>query len=522
MENDKNVKISHKEWRKVAKKLRRKRLRRKAAQLRDFDDEQLRAALERSAEYLNWVQEQNKLREENERREKEELEEQEKQWLENEVKAQKEWQELQERKAKARAEKFKQEEIIRNEFEEKQEAAKKKREEIKRLQQEHLERQVEFEREINDYIDNGAKTPESLRLISETHPTKDPCVFFSKTGACKYGDGCSRNHQRKALTKVILIPGFYSHFSLEKNSNEYDTDIGLEYESSETRKHYREFYNDIVPELESFGRIKTLKCCVNRDIHLRGNVYVEYYTEREAARAWRKLRNRWYAGRQINCEFANIYSWRTAVCGMFNCPKGRLCNFIHAFRNPRDQYEIKSPPWWVTKAERESTSSRRDRIDFDESVRSHGDNHRNWRWSESPEMEVDSSRKETSEERRSGSKSERRSESVRSSRSDRHSKSRRESSRSSHDSSKSSRESKSRRESSKSRRKSKRHSDSDRDYKSRDDKENGDYKKNERHKRLSKDEVDSKNSDCDKVDDADKPAKVQRSEWDTTDSENSS
>lgn len=85
MENDKNVKISHKEWRKVAKKLRRKRLRRKAAQLRDFDDEQLRAALERSAEYLNWVQEQNKLREENERREKEELEEQEKQWLENEV-----------------------------------------------------------------------------------------------------------------------------------------------------------------------------------------------------------------------------------------------------------------------------------------------------------------------------------------------------------------------------------------------------------------------------------------------------
>ena len=95
---------------------------------------------------------------------------------------------------------------------------------------------------------------------------------------------CSRNHQKLSLSKVILMPGFYTHFSLEKNSNEYDTDVSLEYENSERRQHFEEFYKDVVPELESFGEIKTLKYCYNTEVHLRGNLYVEYYSERDAAR----------------------------------------------------------------------------------------------------------------------------------------------------------------------------------------------------------------------------------------------
>lgn len=180
----------------------------------------------------------------------------------------------------------------------------------------------------------------------------------------RYGDTCSRNHRRVCLSKVILVPGFYTHFSLEKNSAEYDTDIGLEFESSETRQHFREFYKDVVPELESLGRIKTLKYCCNTEVHLRGNLYVEYHTEREAARALRRLKGRYYAGRQLNCEFVNLKSWRSAVCGMSKCPKGRACNFLHTFKNPRDEYDIKSPPRRTKQftphaSAQEMTSSRR-------------------------------------------------------------------------------------------------------------------------------------------------------------------
>lgn len=141
-----------------------------------------------------------------------------------------------------------------------------------------------------------------------------------------------------------MIPGFYTHFSLEKTSTgEYDTDVSLEFGTSEMRQHYKEFYQDIVSELESFGKIKTLKCCSNSEVHLRGNLYVEYLTEREAARALRRLKGRWYAGRKLNCEFVSLISWRNAVCGMSKCPKGRACNFLHTFRNPYDEYDIKSP-----------------------------------------------------------------------------------------------------------------------------------------------------------------------------------
>lgn len=161
------------------------------------------------------------------------------------------------------------------------------------------------------------------------------CLLF------RYGDKCSKNHRTVCLSKVVLIPGFYSHFSLEKNTAEYDTDVTLEYENSERWQHFREFYEDVITELESYGRIHVLRCCCNTEAHLRGNLYVEYYTEREATRAWKKLNGRWYAGKQLKCEFANLTSWRSAICGMTKCPKGTACNFLHTFRNPRDEYGVK-------------------------------------------------------------------------------------------------------------------------------------------------------------------------------------
>lgn len=157
-----------------------------------------------------------------------------------------------------------------------------------------------------------------------------------------------------------MISGFYSHFSLEKNSQEYDTDIALEFENSEMQDHFREFYQDVIPELESFGKIKILKCCRNTEVHLRGNLYIEYYTEREAARAWRNLNGRWYAGKKLNCEFVNWTCWKSAICGMLKCPKGsRACNFIHPFRNPRDKYDFRPSARVSKSTPRDSTKSDR-------------------------------------------------------------------------------------------------------------------------------------------------------------------
>lgn len=99
--------------------------------------------------------------------------------------AQKEWQILQERRAKAKQQQFEQQMKIREEFEAKQEEARKKREERKRKHEEQLRKQEQLRKEIDDYIDNGVKTPEILREVIDSQPSKDLCPFFMKTGACR-------------------------------------------------------------------------------------------------------------------------------------------------------------------------------------------------------------------------------------------------------------------------------------------------------------------------------------------------
>lgn len=52
----------------------------------------------------------------------------------------------------------------------------------------------------------------------------------------------------------------YSHFGLENaNFNEYDTDIMLEYEDSDTYKDFKTFFYDILPEFQKFGKVVQLK-----------------------------------------------------------------------------------------------------------------------------------------------------------------------------------------------------------------------------------------------------------------------
>jgi len=85
MEKIDSTKPSHKEWRRIAKRERRRRLRQKAAQERDAEEESLRAALERDPDYLNWSTMQRRLEMEKEAQEEEERAERERFWLEEEV-----------------------------------------------------------------------------------------------------------------------------------------------------------------------------------------------------------------------------------------------------------------------------------------------------------------------------------------------------------------------------------------------------------------------------------------------------
>uniref|UniRef100_A0A0A9CUN3 C3H1-type domain-containing protein n=1 Tax=Arundo donax TaxID=35708 RepID=A0A0A9CUN3_ARUDO len=72
------------------------------------------------------------------------------------------------------------------------------------------------------------------------------------------------------------------------------------------------------------------------------------------------MNGRYFAGKQITCEFVALTKWKAAICGEYmrsrykTCSHGAACNFIHCFRNPGGDYEWSDwdnppPKYWVRK-----------------------------------------------------------------------------------------------------------------------------------------------------------------------------
>lgn len=102
------------------------------------------------------------------------------------------------------------------------------------------------------------------------------------------------------------------------------------------------------------------KVCRNGSFHLRGNVYVQFKSLDSAVLVYHSVNGRYFAGKQVRCEFVNVTRWKVAICGEYmksrfkTCSHGTACNFIHCFRNPGGDYEWadfdKPPPkYWVKK-----------------------------------------------------------------------------------------------------------------------------------------------------------------------------
>lgn len=63
------------------------------------------------------------------------------------------------------------------------------------------------------------------------------------------------------ILQVLLAANFFSHFGFDNNfpNNEYETDILLEYDDSDIYEEFKEFFYDVLPEFEKFGRVVQFK-----------------------------------------------------------------------------------------------------------------------------------------------------------------------------------------------------------------------------------------------------------------------
>ncbi|KOB74689.1 U2 small nuclear ribonucleoprotein auxiliary factor 35 kDa subunit-related protein 1, partial [Operophtera brumata] len=300
----------HKEWRKIAKRERRRRIRTQLAKDRDdihYNEEYLKEQQILHTIELEMIERINA--EENEK------------WLCAERRAMEQWQEWEMEQKKKKAEE----------------------ERMKAIEEENRLKQETFMKNLEEFISGDSTDPPRELLISrETRPHAAICPFFSKTGCCRFGDQCSRNHQHPGISKILLATNFFVHFGMDNATpSEYDTDIMLEYEEIETYKQFKEFFFDVLEEFKKFGKVVIFKVsfilrpldlvhrsqgsswqrhtcvtvCNNMEKHLRGNVYVEYAELRCAVAAYRSLHARWYGGRQLSLQFTLVTSWKNAICG---------------------------------------------------------------------------------------------------------------------------------------------------------------------------------------------------------------
>lgn len=166
------------------------------------------------------------------------------------------------------------------------------------------------------------------------------CKFYMKTGACRFGPRCSRNHVRYENTPTILIPNFFQDARLGMQSNDRNDE---DYDEVELIHEFEKFYDDVIGEFRAAGTVVMFKCSQNYVPHLRGNVYVQYSKPEYALEALNMFNGRFYAGRQLEVELSPVTNWKSSICGLFDkrlCPRGKACNFLHVFRNPGNAYSV--------------------------------------------------------------------------------------------------------------------------------------------------------------------------------------
>ncbi|XP_072516748.1 U2 small nuclear ribonucleoprotein auxiliary factor 35 kDa subunit-related protein 2 isoform X2 [Salminus brasiliensis] len=263
-------------------------------------------------------------------------------WVERERIAQEEFRLIKEKEDAAQRRR-EEEERIREEWEEQQ---KKEREEQEQKQQKKRDREEAVQKMLDQaesQLENGGawKNPDAP-VDFGTEKDRANCPFFLKTGACRFGDRCSRKHDHPVSSSTLMVRSMFVTFGMEQSKrDDYDTDASLEYSEEEIYQQFLDFYEDVLPEFRNAGKVVQFKVSCNFEPHLRGNVYVQYDTEDQCKEAFMMFNGRWYAGKQLQCEFSPVTKWKTAICGLFDrqkCPKGKHCNFLHVFRNPTNEF----------------------------------------------------------------------------------------------------------------------------------------------------------------------------------------
>uniref|UniRef100_A0A8C6W441 C3H1-type domain-containing protein n=1 Tax=Nannospalax galili TaxID=1026970 RepID=A0A8C6W441_NANGA len=337
-------KLSHKKYRAALKKEKRKKRRQELARLRD-------SGVSQKEEEEDTLFEEKQLKEELQLEKERQLLHEE--WLLREQKAQEEFRAKKKKEEAARKRREEEERKLKEEWEEQQ---RKEREEEEQKLQEKREREEAVQKMLDraeNELENGGpwQNPEPPMDVRVLEKDRANCPFYSKTGACRFGDRCSRKHNFPMSSPTLLLKSMFTTFGMEQcRRDDYDPDASLEYSEEETYQQFLDFYHDVLPEFKNVGRVIQFKVRMG----MRTGAQAVHLGGEECQAAFSVFNGRWYAGRQLQCEFCPVTRWKMAICGLYElqqCPRGKHCNFLHVFRNPNNEFReanrdiYLSPDW---------------------------------------------------------------------------------------------------------------------------------------------------------------------------------
>ncbi|KAJ6667539.1 hypothetical protein lerEdw1_016660 [Lerista edwardsae] len=245
--------FSHKKYRALLKKEKRKKKRQALARLRDSEKA---GKDEKASEEEELDEEEQQLEEERQRLHEE--------WLLREERAQEAFRIKKEKEDAARKRQEEEEQKIKEEWEEQQ---RKEQEEEERKQQAKKDREEAVQKMLDQaesQLENGSTwhNPEPPENIG-TERDRANCPFYIKTGACRFGDRCSRKHNYPSSSQTLLIRGMFVTFGMEQcKRDDYDTDASLEYSEEEIYQQFLDFYEDVLPEFKNVGKVIQFKVCL--------------------------------------------------------------------------------------------------------------------------------------------------------------------------------------------------------------------------------------------------------------------
>lgn len=172
--------------------------------------------------------------------------------------------------------------------------------------------------------------------IMSTNSDNIRCQFYTKIGACRHGEKCSRKHTRPTTSHTILITNLYNNPDISHtytNKKTHTTDVVLSGSpKDQVDEFFMNFFRDVYIECSLVGRVTDFIVCENHNDHLNGNVYVRFSNASEAIKARDLFSTRWYDSKPVYCELSPVSEFEEARCRSHEeqgCERGGMCNFWH-------------------------------------------------------------------------------------------------------------------------------------------------------------------------------------------------